>query len=962
MSLAPTCSRRRASTPSCSSGRARRPSRQRPDLWLWCLALLCAALATPAQADPPPPFVINGQLESARVTVYSEHLLDDTGEIEFNDILSGAYDRQFVPALRSSEFLGFSDQRWWIRLALHNDTAAPQPLLLSITPGLYARISFYRPDARGLYQTSHGGTDLPLPWGDLRARTPVYALTLPPGATETYYFSVVPERHMNYTLHLNSVEYQLQSSLWNDGVFLLLCGVVLGLVLYNFAQSLLYRNTVHFHYSLFLSALLITLLTGGGFLGYQYLPAAGLQPHLEAFAALLTITTSTAFSRAFLNSRTLLPGAEPWLLGMIIVAGVGAPLSWMLPSLLALQIVQGLAIINAIMLLWLGMACWLRQGELAGLYLVARLPLILAALLSILAGFAIVPITLDGPLLVLACTTFEAMLFALGLSRKSRDDLRQTLREQQEEAITAATWHARSETLARLSHEIRTPMSGVLGMAEILRDTPLTPNQKECVRGIQNAGESLLKILNDVLEYSRLEQGHTELEQLRFDLNELVMDAVELFREKAEEKQIELIPHVHTNVPQQVEGDPNRIKQVLTNILGACIRHAQPGELVIDVARDASGRADHLRFEFEGSALQQAGDAFSALTPHDTTDDDNGDSTRLGLSIARQLVDVMEGRCGVRYGRAGPASWFVLPLPAMVDPGVVEGDDATLQGRSILVVDDSSTMTRVIRQQALAWGMRVTASHDPREALASIRTQANLNDPYDVVLLDQRMPGMTGMQLAARVHEDPLITRTPILVMLTGINDAPTATAARNVGIHRVLGKPVSGNRLRQALAEELGAASRRKTPDLRDQAPDPGLRILVAEDHQLSQKVIRGMLAKLGLDGDVVANGREAFEAVRDGRYDLVLMDCEMPEMDGFEAARRIRDWERMHDRKAVPIIALTAHILREHRERSLAAGMNAHVPKPVELDVLRQAIVQFTAGDGMLSGSGHASDETPG
>ena len=921
------------------------------------LALLACSLASAS----PPPFVINAELDHARITVYSEHLRDEHGDIEFNDILSGAYDRQFVPALRSSEFLGFSDQRWWIRLALHNNTASPQNLLLTLTPGLYARLSFYRPDERGLYHASHGGTDLAPPWGDLRQRAPAYQLTLAPGSTQTYYVSVVPRRHLNYTLHLTSVGHQLQNALASSGLFLLLSGIVLGLVLYNFVQSLLYRNDVHFYYSLFLCALLLAVLTASGFIGYQYLAAPGLQPRLEAFAALLAILLSTAFTRRFLNIAALLPRAEPWLRATMAGCAIGALLSWIVPVIIAVQLVLALAVLSALLLLWVGFTCWLRHGEGAGLYLIARAPLLLAVLLIVLAGFGVVPITFDGPLLALSCATLEALMFAVGLSRKGRDDLRRTLREEHEEALNAATWHTRSETLARLSHEIRTPMSGVLGMAEILRDTPLTPNQKECVRGIQNAGESLLKILNDVLEYSRLEQGHTELEQIRFDLNELVMEAVELFREKAEEKQVELIPHLHTNVPQQVEGDPNRLKQVLTHLLGACIRHAQPGELVIDVARDASGRADHLRFEFEGSALQQAGDAFSALTQFDNVADDHSDSTRLGLSIARQLVEAMAGRCGVRQGRAGPASWCVLPLPAVLEPGLPEISDATLQGRALLVVDDSSTVTRVIRQQALAWGMRVTASHDPREALASIRTQANLNDPYDVVLLDHRMPGMTGMQLAARVQEDPLITPTPILVMLTGVNSAPTATVARNVGIHRVLGKPVSGPRLRQALAEELGAATRRPAPHLRDQSPDPGLRILVAEDHQLSQKVIRGMLAKLGLDAEIVANGRDAVNAVREGRYDLVLMDCEMPEMDGFEATRRIRDWERLHDRKPVPIIALTAHILREHRERSLAAGMNAHVPKPVELDVLRQAIVQFTAGAETPSGSGPANGETP-
>ncbi|MCH8543936.1 MAG: response regulator [Alcanivorax sp.] len=935
-----------------------------------CLALTLALFPGNASAQSPlPPFVINENLDSARITVYSEHFEDVGGQVTLSELLRGEHDQLFQPALSSSEFLGFSANPWWIRLALSNNTEHTRQLLLNMTPGLYGDIRFYSPDYSP-DQHSHterrAGTRADPPWADLRYRSPVFRVDLPAGATHTYYLRIIPDRHLTYTLRLNTLEQQLQRSLHIDGLFLLLTGIILGLVLYNFSLFVLYRSCVYLYYSAFLSALTLAALSGSGFIGVQYFPLPNLQPHTEATAILLAIAASTAFSRIFLNSRQMVREAEPWLLTLIVCALIAALLNWALPAMMALQIAYILALVSVAVLVWVGFACWLRQGDHAGLYLLARSPLIVCVALTIFASFGVLPVSINGPLLVLTTATIEALLFALGLSRKSRAELEQRLNAEQSEALTSATWRIRSETLARLSHEVRTPMSGVLGMAEILRDTPLTPNQKDYVQGIQNAGESLLKILNDVLEYSRLEQGGGDMEVSRFDLTELVMDAVELFRERAEEKQVELIPHIHTNVPQQVEGDAGRLKQALTNLLGTCIRHAQSGELVVDVTRDASGRADNLRFEFEGSALAHSPDLFDPLSGHEAPVA-NADSSHLGLAIARQLVEAMGGRCGIRSGRSGPSGWFSLLLPAMECTEPTDIDNTLLRGRTILVVDDSSTVTRVIRQQALAWGMRVTACHDPREALASIRTQTNLNDPYDVVLLDHQMPGMTGMQLAARIHEDPVVTRTPLLIMLTGVNDAPTATMARNVGIHRVLAKPVSGPRLRQVLAEELGAVAEKQHDDLDNQSPDPGLRILVAEDHQLSQKVIRGMLAKLGLDADVVANGREALDAACTGNYDLVLMDCEMPEMDGFEATRRIREWERHAQRRPLPIVALTAHILREHRERSMAAGMNAHVPKPVELDTLRRAIVRYTsnptpAATGAPQDTSPTRDETQG
>ncbi len=376
-----------------------------------------------------------------------------------------------------------------------------------------------------------------------------------------------------------------------------------------------------------------------------------------------------------------------------------------------------------------------------------------------------------------------------------------------------------------------------------------------------------------------------------------------------------------------------------------------------------------MRIEFEGSALKHIDDRLSAL--QDKGNEQHDDATDLGLSIARQLSEAIGGRCGVRDGRRhGQLCWICVPLPEVQSEADSEFEDSpqALQGRHMLVVDDSSTVTRVIRHQALSWGMRVTVCHDPREALASIRMQANLKDPYDIVLLDHLMPGMNGMQLATRIHEDLMISHPLVLVMLTGVQDAPTTNLARNVGIHKVLTKPVSGRRLRRALTEALGMLNHQAAPGQENATPDPSLRILVAEDHLLSQKVIRGMLGKLGLDADVVGNGLEALAAVQEKQYDLILMDCEMPEMDGFEATRRIREQERRQGKKPVPVIALTAHILREHRERSLAAGMNAHVAKPVELGNLAEVIVSFTrssttpGADDNAPATDQTSDETRG
>jgi len=932
-------------------------TRKKPErLLLWCLLWLCS----PALASLPPAFLVTPEQSSNRITIYSEYLADPEQSLQLEDLLSGVHDDGFTPATRTRERLGYSVPVWWIRLALQNSSDQPLTRILDVTPGHFARLTLFVPD-QGSYLARHSGSNMSPPWADIRDRRQLHQITLPPHSTQLYYLRAEPSGSMNYSLYLNTPLAQMSKNQRADMPFLIFGGLLLGLLLFNAGQYYFTRNRAQLDYLLTQSSVLLVVFTAAGFFSIQYFPIAGMQIRLELLGVILGYGFSLYFTRSFLQLDEFAPRLSIALKLCAWLCFLLALLSLSMPTMLASQIIYSVAMLLTLPLIYAGIRALQTQAPQAKLYLLARSGLALAALLICLNTFDIMSTNLELPLILLMPALVDGLLFTFGLSHQRELTVHDELNTRQMKLLEESTWQTRSETLARVSHEIRTPMSGILGMAELLTDTPLTPNQKECVRSIRSAGENLLRIINDVLEYSRLEQGATDVNRERFDISTLVMDALELFRERAEEKQIELIAHIHTNVPAQVEGDHGKLRQVLTNLLGACIRHTSSGELVLDVSRDPSGLADHLRFEFEGSAMKQIDEQLASFA-EDTDQANDADSTTLGLTIARQLVLAMDGKCGLREGRRqNLVCWVNLPLPgAPLEPTDAPVDSTLLAGHTMLVVDDSSTVTRVIRQQALSWGMRVTVCHDPREALATIRTQANLNEPFDIVLLDHQMPGINGMQLATRIHEDNVITHPLVLVMLTGVADAPTTTTARNVGIHKVLTKPVSGQRLKQALAEALGMLVQ-QTPHDRQSLPRPDLKVLVAEDHLLSQKVIRGMLGKLGLTADIVANGREAFDAVSRGQYDIVLMDCEMPVVDGFEATRQIRAWEKSQGKKPIPVIALTAHILREHRERSLASGMNAHVPKPIEIGALSEVIVRFTASaDAPAPATPRANDET--
>lgn len=942
---------------------AQRRQRTSNPLTLYWLALPLWLASFAAQASTPAPYHITGDDSSVRITVYAEYLFDPAGELTLNDVRS-RHSERFIPAASSRERLGFHDGIIWMRLALRNDTDTDARRILEIAPGLFRHMTFYSPTAQG-YSEQTSGLDNEPPWADIRYRHQLLEVEVPAGEVRTFFMRIKPNLGMNFAIYLSTPAGQIERSLHDEAPFWITGGMIASLMLFNIGLFASSRHRAHLYYSLFQFFFLVASFTSAGLLAVAYLPMPSLHAQLETSAELLAMAASAQFTRHFLQLRGRIPVLAERLRQLAIACVILALLSLSLSPHTAGMLAYGTALTCVGIFFYVGIRALSADLPLARLYLTARTLLLLTVLAAGLASFSLISLDISLPLLMLCAAALEAILFAAGLSMARETALRTDMQAHQHAAMEELTWQTRSDTLSRVSHEIRTPMSGILGMAELLGDTPLTPNQKECVRTIRSSGENLLRIINDVLEYSRLGDSDSHLNRDHFNLSDVVMDAVELFRERAEEKQVELIAHIHTNVPPHVEGDPNKLRQTITSILGTCVRHATTGEIIIDVGRDTSGRTDHLRFEIEGSAIQHAEDFLAPLCAD--AENDSESSTELALTIAHQLIETMAGQCGLRQGRRhGAVCWFSVPLPAVTDVETNDhdADPVVLAGRSMLVVDDSSTVTRVIRQQALNWGMRVTIAHDPREALASIRTQANLNDPFDIVLLDQHMPGMSGMQLAARIHEDPLITHPMVLVMLTGVQDAPTATQARNVGIHQVLSKPVSGARLKQTLAEALGTLTRLDEGDENALTPDPGLKILVAEDHLLSQKVIRGMLAKLGLDADVVANGREAVAAVRKGSYDVVLMDCEMPEMDGFEATRAIRSWERANGRAPLPVIALTAHILREHRERSLASGMNAHVPKPVELHALAEVLVRFTrpAAGGRGPDSAHASDDRPG
>ncbi|QNM97652.1 hybrid sensor histidine kinase/response regulator [Chitinimonas koreensis] len=967
-----------------------------------CLcALLLAALAllapTAAAAGP----LRLDDARSVQLTPHFEVLEDPTGQLTLTQLRQPAYAAAFGPSPAAGDSLNFGLTRsaWWLRLTVRNPTPAPLRRMLEIAYAHHDRIEFYRPAPDG-YTLEVSGRELPYSARGYDNRFFVFPLTVQAEATETYYLRINSDASLDVPARLwtpDAFERHVRDDYLGQAWYF---GLAAGMILFNLLLFFALRDLNYLFYVGFSLGAALSIASYNG-IAYEFLWPGS--PYWSKIGTMILFSlTSTAligFMRRVLETPRELPRLDRLLLvfvglHVLVIAGFFASFRHTIMPAIALDC------LTMLLALVVSFTSLRNRQRSAPYFALAFTALLVAAGMTGLRSFGLMPtnfFTVNG---MQIGSSLEMLLLSLALAarfnairaekERAQQELVETLQSservleervrqrthelseandrllEQEGALRQAMQVAenasrmKSEFLANMSHEIRTPMNAIIGLAYLALKTELSAKQRDYVNKIHRAGESLLTVINDVLDFTKIEAGRLDMERVEFSLDEVLGNVATVTGQRAQEKQLEYLFQVPPEVPRHLVGDPLRLGQVLINLTNNAIKFTERGDILLScrLLGDVAGSGVRLEFAVRDSGIgmtqEQTGRLFQAFSQADGSTTRKYGGTGLGLAISRRLVAMMGGEIAVESepGR-GSTFRFTALFDRPAQPRYLQRAGTTqLGGLRALVADDNPVACDILSDALHSLGLEVDVVVNGAEALLAVHDN-DRSRPYDLVFCDWKMPGMDGIGVIAALQRAKLRQR-PKFVLVTAFGREEARQHAEAVIIDALLVKPINQSSLVDALLPLFGGAAEAPQADVPAELAQRwhGHRILLAEDNEINQQIAVELLESAGFDVEVAHNGQQAVDMLQARAadyYQLVLMDVQMPEMDGHEATLKIRADARYN---LLPILAMTAHAMVEERERCLREGMQDTILKPVDPDRMFTTLAQWLR-PGAVSGA---------
>jgi len=938
------------------------------------------AIVTAPQAYAALPLVITDEFRSSSMGLNLDYLEDPAGSLDVEDLLKPEHGNRFQPSLKENLGFGFTSSVYWLRFTVQSRLSRPDVYYLEITYPLLDRVGLYEPGEAG-YRLTVVGDRIPFGERPVKHRNIVFPVRLEPGAVATYYLRCESTSSMNLPLkfhHRDAFASQVAGEQMVLGAYY---GVLLTMLVFSLFLFAGLRDGIYLSYGIFISGYMLFQLGLNG-LAFQYLWPDNIwwANTSVPFFIFFAFGTATFFSRSALDTPRLAPRLDKVMIAIVGLSAVG--------SLASLAIDYPVAITWAtahnlfVVVLMAAAAISLKRKHRPALYYcLAWLVFLVGAGIYALKTFGVIPNTFWSRWGLQIGSGWEVVILFMGLadrfrfmekeraelqaqySRRLESEVAERTRDLQRlnkhlakevydrifaEQRAEAASRAKSEFLANMSHEIRTPMNAILGMAGLALRQEVSPKLRQYLEVINTSGKTLLALINEILDFSKIEAGRLELEETAFDLNELLDDVASMFAPRIAEKQgkVEMFVTVDQAVPSALVGDPVRLKQILVNLVNNAIKFTSRGEIVVE-SRLADRRADKVFVEFVvrdtglGIEQEKLDSIFDAFSQADSSVTRRFGGTGLGLAISRRLARLMGGDIHAQ-SQPGQGSCFKVRVRLGLQEEKSLNDMVPeFSGLKVLVVDDNPMVRQTVRTMLESFACKAWTAADGAEALELLESRS-IPRP-DLLVLDLNMPGIDGITLAERIKGLPGLSGVPALLISALDNDQKLVESG-SIAINGFLAKPFTRKRLASALSLLLLKPSREAgrpaaLPPV-DSAGVRGGRVLLVEDNEINRQVAGEILTSLGLQHVMAEDGEAALNALEKQRFDAVLMDIQMPGMDGFETTRLIRDKLGLQD---LPVIAMTAHAVSGYRELCLENGMNDYLSKPVEIKEMARVLSRW-------------------